>query len=165
MSDLEMLQPDGTWKKIGTVDPASVEDLGLFQTEIPGNLAEGESVQEFRIPAPKHTPGPWRVDPAFPIDVEAGEGAQQICSPYCEDLRGQVCNPVGKVAHGGEALANARLIAQAPTMLVYLTEAAQVVRQYEGLHRAQGEETIADVNAALAARFEATIAAAVGGAE
>lgn len=28
--DLEMLQPDGTWKKIGTVDPKSFKDLGPF---------------------------------------------------------------------------------------------------------------------------------------
>lgn len=29
--DLEFLQPDGTWKKIGTVDPKSVQDLDLFR--------------------------------------------------------------------------------------------------------------------------------------
>lgn len=36
--DLEMLQPDGTWKKIGTVDPKSIKDLGLFHSlEVQGN--------------------------------------------------------------------------------------------------------------------------------
>lgn len=155
MSDLEMRQADGTWKKIGTVDPKTVQALEaeLFQTEIPGNLAEGETVQEFHTPAPKHTPGPWREHDQFRNDLEGVNGA----------LVAGVYGP-GRL-HPDEVRANARLIAQAPTLLAYLTEAAQVVRQYERLHRAQGEETIADVNAALAARFEATIAAAVGGAE
>lgn len=49
-----------------------------------------------------------------------------------------------------------------------LTDAAAQLRKYETLHRAKGTPDSlekADVNAALAARFEATIAAAVGGAE
>ena len=126
----------------------------MYRTQIPGNLAEGEAVQEFRIPAPKHTPGPWRVDPQYPIDVEAFDGGRQVCSPYAESLRGRTCNPVGALASNEEAFANARLIAQAPTLLQDLTDAAAQLRKLGG-----------EVNAALAARFETTIAAAVGGAE
>lgn len=137
----------------------------MHSTQIPGNLAEGETVQGFRIPAPKHTPGPWRVDPQYPIDVEALDGRRQVCSPYSEGMRGSVCEPVGEMASPREALANARLIAQAPTMLSDLTDAAAQLRKYETLHRAKGTPDSlekAEVNAALAARFEATIAAAVG---
>lgn len=105
-----------------------------------------------------HTPGPWQ----YLGDPEDGEcRVRQTAS--VRKGRGFVSEVT--ICQEINTYGNARLIAQAPTMLVYLTEAAQVVRQYERLHRAQGEETIADVNAALAARFEATIAAAVGGAE
>lgn len=116
----------------------------------------------------KHTPGPWRVDPKYPIDVEAFDGGRQVCSPYAESLRGSTFDPVGEVASNEEAFANARLIAQAPTMLTDLTDAAAQLRKYETLHRAKGTpENLekAEVNAALAARFEATIAAAAGRAE
>lgn len=53
-------------------------------------------------------------------------------------------------------------------LLADLTDAAAQLRKYETLHRAKNTPDSlekADVNAALAARFEATIAAAVGGAE
>lgn len=124
----------------------------MHSTQIPGNLAEGETVQAFRIPA-----RPLTYVPSLPSDgvecffIEGGEGAPEVGCVY------------GPQSPENEAIA--RLWCQAPTMLQDLTEAAQIVRQYERLHRAQGEETIADINAALAARFEATIAAAVGGAE
>jgi len=55
----------------------------------------------------------------------------------------------------------------APQLLADLTDAAAQLRKYETLHRAKGAPDSlekADVNATLAARFEATIAAAVGGA-
>ena len=148
MSDLEMLQPDGTWKKIGTVDLASVKALEaeLFETETPG---------------PKHTPGPWVLD-----DNEvapSSEPANLIAHVYAVDRQ---------TKHvwfwGEQSKANARLIAQAPTLLADLTDAAAQLRKYETLHRAKGTPDSpekAEVNAALAARFEATIAAAVGGAE
>ncbi|MEG1038669.1 MAG: hypothetical protein RSE94_01995 [Pseudomonas sp.] len=54
-----------------------------------------------------------------------------------------------------------------PKLLSDLTDAAAQLRKYETLHRAKGTPDSpekAEVNAALAARFEATIAAAVGGA-
>lgn len=53
-------------------------------------------------------------------------------------------------------------------LLADLTDAAAQLRKYETLHRAKNTPDSlekAEVNAALAARFEATIAAAVGGAE
>lgn len=59
----------------------------------------------------------------------------------------------------------AKKIAAAPDMLADLREAAATLRRYEDLHRAKNTEYSAkkaDVNAALAARFEATIAKATG---
>ena len=53
--------------------------------------------------------------------------------------------------------------AQAPELLADLREAAALLRKYEGYHRAKGTEESdakAEVNAAMAARFEATIAKA-----
>ena len=58
---------------------------------------------------------------------------------------------------------DARLIAAAPELLADLQEAAATLRRYETLHRAKGtdDSTIkAEANAALASRFEATIAKA-----
>lgn len=131
----------------------------MHSTQIPGNLAEGETVQEFRIPAPKHTPGPWRVDPVNNCDVQTADGKLEIASSHPGILLG------GENPKGDTPIDNARLIAQAPTMLADLTVAAAQLRKYETLHRAKGHLEKAEVNAALAARFEATIAAAVGGSE
>lgn len=128
----------------------------MHSTQIPGNLAEGETVQAFRIPAPKHTPGPWQVVDAGNPEIRSASG-QCLADAWSYDLDST-----------DEALANARLIAQAPTLLADLTDAAAQLRKYETLHRAKGTPDSlekAEVNAALAARFEATIAAAVGGAE
>ena len=60
---------------------------------------------------------------------------------------------------------DARLIEQAPTLLADLVDAAALLRRYEELHRAKGTEDSnkkADVNAAMASRFERTIAQATG---
>lgn len=119
----------------------------MHSTQIPGNLAEGETVQEFRVPAPKHTPGPWRVGPVNNCDVQTADGKLEIASSHPVILRG------GESPKGDAPINNARLIAQAPTLLADLTDAAAQLRKLGG-----------EVNAALAARFEATIAAAVGGA-
>lgn len=57
----------------------------------------------------KHTPGPWRIDPAFCSDIQTEDGKYEIAStsPYVLD--------------GGNAPeeweANARLIAAAPELL------------------------------------------------
>lgn len=64
-----------------------------------------------------HTPGPWQVDPRYPIDVQTADGKQEVCTPFYEGSRGNVINPVTGVALYGEALANARLIAAAPELL------------------------------------------------
>lgn len=124
----------------------------MHSTQIPGNLAEGETVQEFRIPAPNHTPGPWQVVDAGNPEIRSAS-CQCLADAWSYDLE-----------YTDEADANARLIAQAPNLLADLIDAAAQLRKYETLHRAKGHLEKADVNAALAARFEATIAAAVGGA-
>lgn len=115
MSDLEMLQADGTWKKIGTVDPKTVQALEaeLFQTEIPGNLAEGETVQEFRVPAPMHTPGPWKVigkGTDCRIEAKRNGPAHMV---ICERVNGYRFGT--DFSDYSQLEANARLIAQAPT--------------------------------------------------
>lgn len=121
----------------------------MHSTQIPGNLAEGETVQEFRIPT-----RPFRYSPSLPSDgvecffIECGEGAPEVGCVY------------GPQSTENEAIA--RLWCQAPTLLADLIDAAAQLRKYETLHRAKGHLEKADVNAALAARFEATIAAAVG---
>ena len=98
----------------------------------------------------KHTPGPWvvREDPrTFRPSIEKEDRTYFI-------------------AHVDECMAkeaNARLIAAAPDLLADLREAAATLRRYEALHRAKGTDDStakAEVNAALAARFEATIAKA-----
>lgn len=60
---------------------------------------------------------------------------------------------------------DAQLIAQAPALLADLRLAAETLRHYEVLHRQKNTEDSvakAKLNAALAARFEATIAKATG---
>ena len=64
-----------------------------------------------------HTPGPWKVDPNYPIDVQTADGKREICTPFYEEGRGKLINPVTPVALYGEACANARLIAAAPELL------------------------------------------------
>lgn len=127
----------------------------MHSTQIPGNLAEGETVQEFRIPT-----RPFHYSPSLPSDgvecffIEGGEGAPEVGCVY------------GPQSPENEAIA--RLWCQSPRMLADLTDAAAQLRKYETLHRAKGTPDSlekADVNAALASRFEATIDAAVGGAE
>lgn len=106
----------------------------------------------------KHTPGPWFIDG---LDI----------SPKCDDEL-SICAvqrvDVGGAKgwfHGDVTAANAYLIAASPYLLEDLIDAAAQLRTYEALHRAKGTEestTKAEVNAALASRFEATIARARG---
>lgn len=91
----------------------------------------------------KHTPGPWRaVDNGTYFEIRSGyqQLGDACASKFLDD--------------GDNAQANATLMAAAPQLLGDLTDAAAQLRKLGG-----------EVNAALAARFEATIAAAVGGAE
>jgi hypothetical protein len=98
----------------------------------------------------KFTPGPWHV----------GEG-QQAQIVYDKDGWGIANAVVFHRAHEqGSSLANAKLIATAPDLVADLIIAAATLRRYEQAHRAKGTEESAakaEVNADLAARFEATI--------
>ena len=100
----------------------------------------------------KHTPGPWRVS-TWPRNLVGRDDAIQV---EAFDAIGNrtLAVRLDECCASAERWPNARLIAQAPTMLQDLTDAAAQLRKLGG-----------EVNAALAARFETTIAAAVGGAE
>ena len=111
----------------------------------------------------KHTPGPWEIEPLEVFGRGDREGTAHIVL-WDEDREGYTFVARALSFYDDESVANARLIAAAPTMLQDLIDAAAQLRKYETLHRAKGHLEKADVNAALAARFEATIAAAVGGA-
>lgn len=107
-----------------------------------------------------HTPGPWKW-----VQLEFSgyyhELHDQFGSVICDDGSAQGEYSAQIDVNG----ANARLIAAAPDLLGDLVEAAAILRKYEGYHRAKNtdESTAkAEVNATLAARFEATIAKARG---
>jgi len=108
----------------------------------------------------KHTPGPWLVTREWSDDPVEYQVEVFSVGPADGSLEISISG-----SYLGRDEADARLIAQAPTLLADLTDAAAQLRKYETLHRAKGHLEKAEVNAALAARFEATIAAAVGGPE
>lgn len=90
-----------------------------------------------------HTPGPW-IRMGRGIGVPGGE----LLTLWALD---------------GREVENAKLVAAAPDLLADLAVAADTLRRYEALHRSKNTEDSlakAEVNAALAARFEATIAKA-----
>lgn len=94
----------------------------------------------------KGTPGPWVVEvmPSGSVTVTAGQFF----------VAGDGC---------GLARENAKLISVAPDLLSDLVEAAQLLRNYEKLHREKGTEDgliKAERNKAWAEQFEATIAKA-----
>lgn len=100
----------------------------------------------------RHTPGPWMVSDI----LDNGRNCVITNHPDAEVIVGT-----------GSMLtrADANLIAAAPDLAADLREAAATLRRYEALHRAKGtpeSDAKADVNAALAARFEATLAKATG---
>lgn len=109
----------------------------------------------------KHTPGPWGIEPLEVFGRGDREGTAHVVL-WEGDREVYTIVAKGLDYDDPESQANARLIAQAPALLADLTDAAAQLRKYETLHRAKGHLEKADVNAALAARFEATIAAAVG---
>lgn len=119
----------------------------------------------------KHTPGPWEVlneTKVFTgLGADSGDGVKALPSDGwmiadCGDA--MTFTEVGLVELSIDLRrANARLIAQAPNLLVDLVEAAAQLRKYETLHRAKGTADSlakAEVNAELASRFEQTIAKA-----
>jgi Ribonuclease G/E len=106
----------------------------------------------------KHIEGPWQATEKFDregnsfwlIETVRERDGWEIAEARCD------------VPNHGE---NAKVMAAAPELLGDLIEAAAILRKYEGYHRAKNtdESTAkAEVNAALAARFEATIAKARG---
>jgi hypothetical protein len=108
-----------------------------------------------------HTPGPWAIGKhgaAGGIGIDAKDPADgenfEVCEVWGIDLN---------TKHDERSQANTKLIAAAPDLLADLVEAAATLRRYETLHRAKGTDDStakAEVNAALASRFEATIAKA-----
>lgn len=105
----------------------------------------------------KYTEGPWSV---------GGKYAQKtvLLNAIGESIASGGNN---RAVVGAELEASLLLASFAPQMLTDLQEAAKTLRHYEALHRAKNTEEStkkADVNAALAARFEATITKATGGA-
>lgn len=109
-----------------------------------------------------HTPGPWLV-----TEGSDWSGMNGV-SLGIDDAFGQDGGRdyhLATVVHGDPDVlqANALLVAAAPELLGDLREAATTLRRYEALHRAKGtaeSDAKAELNAALAARFEATIAKA-----
>ncbi|MCX2891666.1 hypothetical protein OO258_25905 [Pseudomonas sp. DCB_BI] len=100
----------------------------------------------------KHTPGPWI---ARQVGGVGFPGQKGWAIDFNEDQE-QVVDFVYEEP-------DAKLIAQAPNLLADLITAAGTLRHYEALHRAKNTEDSlkkAEVNAALAARFEQTIAKA-----
>lgn len=102
----------------------------------------------------KHKPGPWI---ARQVGGQGYPGQIGYAIDYNLDQE-QVVDFVYEEA-------DAKLIAQAPSLLADLTTAAGTLRHYEALHRAKNtDDSIkkAEVNASLASRFEHTIAKAKG---
>lgn len=118
----------------------------------------------------KHTEGPWGIEQYHgEINIvscnerDAEDGRLGIVYVLAQNIGGRI--------HGenfddrSELEANANLIMTAPDLLADLVNAAAQLRTYEALHREKGTEEStakAEVNATLAARFEATIARARG---
>lgn len=99
------------------------------------------------------TPRPWKVH-ARMRDCVTFEGQYGEENLFIQNIDGYFAcqNPD-----------DAKLISAAPELLADLQEAAATLRRYETLHRAKGTDESAakaEVNAALASRFEATIAKA-----
>lgn len=69
----------------------------------------------------KHTPGPWAVDSGEALNVRAPHGG---IVAQLHHLKGR--HGMGGRLPGGEAVANARLIAASPTMYSYIAERAAV---------------------------------------
>jgi len=106
----------------------------------------------------KHTPAPWSIG-----DYQGpGESSDLVYGAPLPHGHFSICSLTGYFPRE-QRMANAKLIAAAPDLLADLREAATTLRRYEALHRDKGtdESTAkAEVNAALASRFETTIAKA-----
>lgn len=106
----------------------------------------------------KHKPGPVFISEEQVQQLNEKHGWFEL-----RDTQSDVSN-----AFANEAIERyERIRAAAPELLTDLIEAAATLRSYEAQHRAKNtaESTAkAEVNAALATRFESTIARAQGGA-
>lgn len=105
----------------------------------------------------KFTPGQWSVNEFY------ASGERADCHIFIEPGVAVIERKIaGQDQHD---MADAHLLAAAKELLADLQAAADVLRHYEKLHRAKGtaESNVkAEVNAAFATRFEATIAKATG---
>ncbi len=104
-----------------------------------------------------HTPGPWTVEEAW--GAEPGDPLS-LCFHEIR-ANGETIASTWASPH----LANARLMAAAPELLLIVQQSAKTFRLYEALHREKGTpdgERKADKNAAVAAVCEAAIARVEG---
>lgn len=117
----------------------------------------------------QHTPGPWTFSRSDNFGDVRFYIAQQDDAPYTPDYS-DVATLISETVSSERTSiqeANAYLIAAAPELLKDLREASATLRKYEVLHRGKGtaeSDAKAEVNGALAIRFEATIAKATGAA-
>ena len=119
------------------------------------------------MPEQKHRPGPWilsEYEVRHPITLELTKG----CEIFCNRNNKVIAEIPDYCFHPEDVdqdRADAHLITVAPELLADLMDAAATLRRYEALHRAKGTDDSnakAEVNAALASRFEVTIAKAGG---
>lgn len=79
------------------------------------------------------TPGPWRVDPRYPGDVQTVDSRFEICTPWYAEMAARTCFPQGEPISQETAKANARLIAAAPEMAEVLECLANMARHFPNI--------------------------------
>jgi len=109
----------------------------------------------------KHTPGPWLVTGGTFVYALNDYGTNSF---WANIYAGSQGGYKSAATSSEEIEANANLIAAAPRMLSDLVEVARLLREYEKLHRAKGEDghIKAERNKAWAEQLEATISSARG---
>jgi hypothetical protein len=140
-------------------------------------MSDSNKAKPFSVHMDSTCSGAWAVIGENCVDPESGEEwfheLAMTGTTHVEKRRrnGQpVSGPIGTIhthperfeltEDGAELVALANLFAAAPVLLSDLKAAAQLLREYEAHHRAKNTEdslTKADVNAQMAARFEAAI--------
>ena len=81
-----------------------------------------------------HTPGPWKLDPDYPTDVQTADGDKEICVVHPSTAFQTVTiAPAGTIPEMEEGRANATLIAAAPSLLARAEAAEERVRVLEGV--------------------------------
>jgi hypothetical protein len=89
----------------------------------------------------KHTPGPWTVVGTH-VERHDGDGIYSRLAA-CHDT--MICEE-----HGGTALANARLIAAAPDLLVALEQCVSIIVRHANATLGDGVVTLQVARAAIA---------------